>query len=56
MELQHYHLSFIGHKIWSLVPSNIKSSDTLKKFEHKSMYWRPDTCPCKPTLKDLDIY
>ena len=40
-------LSFMGHKIWSLVPSNIKSSDTLKKSEQKSRYWRPDTCPCR---------
>ena len=52
-------LSFMGPKIWSLISSNLKNSETLEIFKLKIRYWKPDNCPLgfgKPTLKTLDIY
>ena len=40
-------LSFMGPKIWSLVPSNIKIPITLEIFTQNIWYWKPDNCTCR---------
>ena len=40
-------LSFLGPKIWSLIPSHIKSANTLDEFKNKIKNWKPENCPCK---------
>ena len=40
-------LTYIGPKIWSQVPSEIKESHFLAVFKNKIKNWRPKTCPCK---------
>ncbi len=40
-------LSFMGPKIWSLIPTNIKGTNTLNEFKNKIKHWKPEKCPCK---------
>ena len=50
------YLSFLGHNIWELVPSEIKSSHSLEEFKKKFKSWIPDNCPyriCKSYLHHI---
>ena len=40
-------LSFLGPKIWELIPSNIKESDNLILFKMRIKGWFPNNCPCR---------
>ena len=40
-------LSFIGPKIWSLIPDDIKLSASLSEFKRKIKLWKPVNCPCR---------
>ena len=40
-------LRILGPKIWDLLPSEIKFSESLKTFEAKIKYWRVQNCPCR---------
>ena len=40
-------LSFLGPKIWSIVPIEIKEATSLREFKNKIKGWRPVECPCK---------
>ena len=40
-------LSFLGPKIWNIVPQEIKRCETLSEFKSKIKSWRPDMCPCR---------
>ena len=40
-------LSYLGPKIWSIVPNNIKTLPSLKSFKQNIRKWKPDNCPCK---------
>ena len=40
-------LSFLGPKIWKLLPVDIKSSNTLQIFKNKIKSWIPENCPCR---------
>ena len=40
-------LSFLGPKLWSLVPEDIKNSNSLKEFKGKIKTWKTDKCPCR---------
>ena len=40
-------LSFLGPKIWELIPSIIKESPNLQCFKSKIRNWIPDNCPCR---------
>ena len=40
-------LSFLGPKIWELVPLAIKSSHFLEEFKKKIKSWIPENCSCK---------
>ena len=37
----------IGPKIWNLVPTNIKESNTVSEFKAKIKQWIPVNCPCR---------
>ena len=39
-------ISYLAPKIWSLVPSAIKSSQSLDVFKVKIRQWEPN-CPCR---------
>ena len=38
-------LSYLGPKIWSLVPEEIKNENNLGAFKIKIKHWRPVGCP-----------
>ena len=40
-------LSFLGPKIWDLVPVELKQSDSLDSFKSKIRNWVPFECPCR---------
>ena len=40
-------LSYLGPKIWSMIPSDIKTLTSLKDFKRKIRIWKPNKCPCK---------
>ena len=39
-------LSYLGPKIWNIIPDEIKSAPTFV-FKQKIRSWKPDKCPCK---------
>ena len=40
-------LSFLGPKIWDLVPVEFKQSESLDSFKLKINKWLPFECPCR---------
>ena len=40
-------LSFLGPKIWDLVPVELKQSESLDSFKLKIKNWLPFECPCR---------
>ena len=40
-------LSYIGPKIWSLIPDDIKLSASISEFKIKIKTWKPVNCPCR---------
>ena len=40
-------LSFLGPKIWDLLPLEIKKSESLAIFKSKIKKWIPSQCPCR---------
>ena len=39
-------VSYLGPKIWDLVPNEIKESESLNGFKFKIKRWVPEGCPC----------
>ena len=40
-------LSYMGPKIWLMIPDEIKASSTLDIFKMKIRKWKPVDCPCR---------
>ena len=40
-------VSYLGPKIWDLVPNEIKESESLNGFKFKIKSWVPEGCPCR---------
>ena len=40
-------VSYLGPKIWDLVPNEIKESKSLNAFKFKIKRWIPEGCPCR---------
>ena len=40
-------LSFLGPKIWDIIPGNIKKASSFTIFKNKIKSWVPEGCPCK---------
>ena len=39
-------ITYLGPKIWSIIPDKIRESASLKTFRQKIELWKPDSCPC----------
>ena len=39
--------AFVGSRIWSNMPSELKESTSLNEFKKKMKTWKPENCPCK---------
>ena len=49
-------LSHLGPKVWNLVPTELKSSESVQIFKAKIRKWIPQNCPCrlcKPFVPNL---
>ena len=40
-------MSYLGLKVWDLVPSEIKESEFRNGFKFKIERWVPEGCPCR---------
>ena len=40
-------LSYLGPKIWELLPLEIKETETFSQFKTKIKKWNPQNCPCR---------
>ena len=40
-------LSFLGPKLWSIIPMEIKECTSLNEFKSKIRKWKPHQCPCR---------
>ena len=40
-------LSYLGPKIWLILPDDIKMSNSLTEFKNKVRHWKPKGCPCR---------
>ena len=40
-------LSFMGPKIWALIPNDLKEVKSFPEFKRKIKCWKPDKCPCR---------
>ena len=39
--------SYLGPKIWELIPSEIKEECSLSRFKKEIKKWKPRNCPCR---------
>ena len=37
-------VSFLGPKIWDMLPDNCKDVDNLNNFKNKVKKWKPENC------------
>jgi len=40
-------LRHLGPKIWELIPSHIKDTDSVEIFKNRIKNWIPENCPCR---------
>ena len=40
-------LAHLGHKIWAIIPNEIKEETSLIRFTRKIKKWKTSNCPCK---------
>ena len=40
-------VSFLGPKLWSILPQEYKNIDNLSEFKNKIKNWVPQNCPCR---------
>ena len=40
-------VSFLGPKIWDMLPDDCKDIDNLKIFKNKVKKMKPENCPCR---------
>ena len=40
-------ISYLGTKIWEIVPAKIKETNSLTSFDIKIREWVPQSCPCR---------
>ena len=40
-------LTYLGLKIWELLPFEIKETKTFSQFKAKIKKWNPENCPCR---------
>ena len=40
-------ISYLGPKIWEIVPAKIKETNSLNSFKIEIRKWLPQSCPCR---------
>ena len=44
-------VKFLGPKIWTIVPQNIKNCKSWQEFKKLIKVWKPKDCPCRTCKK-----
>ena len=40
-------ISFLGAKIWPIIPTGMKNATSFFEFKRKIRKWKPVACPCR---------
>ena len=40
-------ISYLGPKIWDILPEKLKNIDNLEHFKKEIKTWKSDNCPCR---------
>ena len=40
-------LSYLGSKVWDILPNIYKNINGLHKLKNAVMKWKPENCPCR---------
>ena len=40
-------ISFLGPKIWNILPDRLKNVNSIEAFKMKIKKWKPENCPCR---------
>ena len=40
-------ISYLGPKIWNILPEKLKNIEDLEHFKKEIKTWKPDNCPCR---------
>ena len=40
-------VSFLGPKIWDILPEKLKKIENQEHFKKEVKSWKPDNCPCR---------
>ena len=39
-------ISFLGPKIWNILPDRLKNVNSIEAFKMQIKKWKPENCPC----------
>ena len=48
-------ISFLGPKIWNIVPNEFKKETSLDAFKKLIKKWQPENCPCKLCICKISV-
>ena len=40
-------ISYLGPKIWDILPGKLKNIENLEHFKKEIKTWKPNNCPCR---------
>ena len=40
-------ISYLGPKIWNILPDRLKNANSLETFKPEIKKWKPENCPCR---------
>ena len=40
-------ISFLGPKMWNILPDRLKNTNSIEAFKMKIKKWKPENCPCR---------
>ena len=40
-------ISFLGPKIWNILPDRLKNVNSIQAFKMQIKKWKPENCPCR---------
>ena len=46
-------ITFLGPKIWELIPDEMKKLESLWEFKRTIKLWKPTSCPCSSTIQTI---
>ena len=49
-------ISFLGPKIWSILPDGLKNANSIEAFKMHIKKWKPENCPfrlCKVYVQNV---